>query len=95
MNPAAIEIRPRELVAAYTFDEKTFVWRCARCTKMFFLEVEEALLEGIPRVTLREFASHFCNLGTVEPVGRFDDDFEKTILFARDNQERNKERGRE
>jgi hypothetical protein len=94
MDPVAIEVGPRELTAAYKFNGKTFVWRCARCTKMFFLEVEEALANGFCRLTLRQFASHICNLGGVEHIRRFDDDFEKTIVFARENQERNRDPGR-
>ena len=78
-------MRPRQLVAAFKFNEKTFVWRCDRCSKMFFLEIEEAQFDGIPRLTVRQFESHFCALAAASEAEFLDDDFKKIVMLQQDD----------
>lgn len=51
----------RQLTRAYQFNHHTFVWRCSQCSRMFFLGVEEADSDNIPRHILLEFTSHVCD----------------------------------
>ena len=74
-------MQPRRLVAAYKFNQKTFVWKCDQCTKMFFLGVEEAMSEGIPPLTVREFESHLCAFAATATASSGDEDFRKIVLF--------------
>jgi hypothetical protein len=81
MKTVARPMQPRDLIAAFRFNEKTFVWRCDHCYKMFFLEVEQALADGIPRMTLREFESHSCAFAKARGTNNCDEDLREIVIL--------------
>jgi hypothetical protein len=85
----------RQLAAAYKFNEKTFVWKCDLCAKMFFLGVEEARFYGIAKQTLNEFESHACQLPTANSIQGPEDELGRLILTRRKPNLKDEETGRE
>lgn len=71
----------RQLAGAFTFNEKTFVWRCDQCEKMFFLEVDEARAEGFARQTLNEFATHTCKILNPTEYPRTENEDESKVIL--------------